>query len=307
MLRWMLAGLLAVAPLASRADDLGVLTLVDGEVSIVRDTRRFLAGEGVRVQADDLVHTASTARVARIEYTDGGVLDLGPGSAAWIAPRVAGTEARRPAVAYLAHGWARWTRTSETAASLQSPRLDVVRLSGVAVMRVEPGADALFAEAGRAELRTGTDPAPLALSEGDAWRLQGGAGQRLPRVPAEWATAMPRALADTLPRRAARWQGQATAPAAVRDATYEDVAAWINAEPALRPIFLARFGPLVRDRAFRAAAVAELRLHPEWKNLLFPPPPKPTRTVAAARPGIVHAVGQRAEAAVIEPSPEIAP
>jgi hypothetical protein len=56
---------------------------------------------------------------------------------------------------------------------------------------------------------------------------------------------------------------------------YGDVAAWLNGEPVLRSAFVHRMLPRAKETRFRSALVAELRLHPEWQRILFPPPPPP--------------------------------
>ena len=81
---------------------------------------------------------------------------------------------------------------------------------------------------------------------------------------------LPRSFTDTLPRRAAVFRDAQVAPQAPTAIAYEDVAPWINAERPLRPAFVQRWSAKARDARFRAALIADLRLHPEWDRVLYP-------------------------------------
>jgi hypothetical protein len=98
---------------------------------------------------------------------------------------------------------------------------------------------------------------------------------------------MPRCFADTLPLRAQRFKDMQLAPAAGNDIGYDDVSGWIDAERALRPVFVQRWAGKARDPRFRAALLANLRSHPEWGRVLFPEKvavkPRPATTLAAAK------------------------
>ena len=79
-----------------------------------------------------------------------------------------------------------------------------------------------------------------------------------------------KAFADSLPRRAARFQASPVEPGAGTPVDYASATSWINGEPALRALAVQRFAPRASDRAFRAALLKDLRAHPEWHRVLFP-------------------------------------
>lgn len=276
------------AQAAPATSGLGVFTIVEGDLVVLRETRQFPAAEGVRVRAEDVVRSGAGARLARLELDDGTLLDLGPGSELLLHPRTLGGE--RSATVYLLRGWLKVT-TPAAGTALASPRLDVRKLAGSAVLRITPQATLMFVEAGRAELLERADgrQAPHALKEGDAFALRGtAAGAVLRRPPPDLVDGLPRGFVDPLPRRAAVWNGRSVEPATGSAVDYADASPWLHAESALRPAFVQRFTPMARDRRFRASLVAELRTHPEWDRVLFPekyrPKPPPAPASAAAMP-----------------------
>lgn len=265
---------------------MGVFTIVEGDLVVLRETRQFPAAEGLRVHAQDIVRSGADARLARLELDDGTLLDLGPGSELLLQPR--GLSGERAASVYLLRGWLKVT-TPAAGTSLASPRLDVRKVAGSAVLRITPQATLMFVEAGRAELleRAEGRQATHTLKEADAFALRStAAGTVLRRPPADLIDGLPRGFVDPLPRRAAVWNGRSTEPAAGAAVDYADASPWLHAESALRPAFVQRFTPMTRDRRFRASLVAELRAHPEWDRVLFPEKyrPKPPPAIVPVLP-----------------------
>lgn len=287
---------LLIAFMATHAQDasasvgMGVFTLVEGDLVVLRETRQFPAAEGLRVRAEDIVRSGPGARLARLELDDGTLLDLGPDTELLLQPR--GLPGERAATVYLLRGWLKVT-TPAAGTALASPRLDVRKVAGSAVLRITPQATLMFVEAGRAELleRAQGRPATHSLKEGDAFALRAAAaGTILRRPPADLIDGLPRGFVDPLPRRAAAWKERSVEPAAGAAVDYADASPWLHAEAALRPAFVQRFTPMTRDRRFRASLVAELRAHPEWDRVLFPekyrpkPPPLAVPAVPAFAP-----------------------
>lgn len=278
---------LLLAPLLANAAPLGVLTIADGDVTVLRDALRFSATEGVRVQADDIVRTAEKARLVRIEFDDGTAVDLGPATQAMLRPRTAAAE--RAPVIYLLQGWAKVSRPTVAAppSVVWAPHLGATRIDGHALIHVGRDLAWLFAEsagASVAQRREAGNGSAATLTEGDSFVAQGAEPGRVSRrAPAELMAQMPRALADSLPRRAARFAGVQVAPAAATEVGYDDVAPWLHGEPVLRPSFVARYAPLATQPAFRHGLVAEMALHPEWQRVVFPPEPVRPRALVAQR------------------------
>jgi hypothetical protein len=297
------AALLALVPAWAAAASIGLFTIVDGEVALLRDTQRLDAAEGVHLHADDIVRTGVQTRLVRVELGDGTVLDLGPDTEL-LLPRAGTALQERGPTAYLARGWLKLTNTGgATNAGVASGTLDLRRVAGTALLRLGPDVQAGFVESGAAELVDRGDarnPRTQPLREGDAFARHGNEPARVVRhMPAELLQGLPRAFVDSLPRRTARFAGTAVEPHGAGDVSYADVAYWLNGDASLRPQFVARFTPLARQRDFRAKLVADMRNHPEWDKVLFPEKyrPKPV-VVAARRPTPAPAAASAAAAAV---------
>ena len=101
------AALLAVVlfPALAEATPVGVVTILEGEAFVIRESVKFSAAEGLRVRADDIVHTTQGTSLARIEFTEGGALDLGPATQVLLQPQAFAPDSERPAAFYLKQGW----------------------------------------------------------------------------------------------------------------------------------------------------------------------------------------------------------
>lgn len=276
-------------PLPADAAPIGVLTIVDGEALVLRGTHKFAGAEGLALLADDIVHTGAKARLVRIEFADGGALDLGAATRVLLRPRFAEAHADRPRQLYVSQGWVKLTASPSQQLALSSPSLDLLGLTGAAVACVRMDASFAFIEAGQARLVEHLHGQPLralALTDGRAYeRHAGDRAAVISRPSTQMLESMPRAFADSLPLRAARYKNAEVAPAMLLDISYHDVAPWINAERALRPSFVQRFAARSREAGFRAALIADLRSHPEWGRVLFAdktPAKKKAQAVASA-------------------------
>ena len=232
-----------------------LLTIADGDVTVLRGRMRFTAAEGQRLEPQDIVHTAGDARVARLEFGDGQVLDLGPATQVLLQAQGAAWPKERAATAYVAHGWAKLRAPRGVALpaggsgpGLASAMLDVAPAEGGTVLaHIEAQAAFAYVESGRAallEYREGLAPRGLSIGEGQAYSYSRTAsgGAALARPTATQLGATPRALADSLPLRAALWQRRAAPlPDAMQAALAGDTALWMDSEPALRAVMRARF------------------------------------------------------------------
>ena len=272
-----LALVLAALPCHGAEPPLGLITIVDGDAVVLREAREFAAAEGQALRAEDIVRSREGARLARIELEGGTVLDLGPATELLLQPRAFAAPAELGTSVYLLRGWLKVTTPAAKGApgvALASPQVGVARMVGSVVVHAAPQASLVFLETGRADVldRTAAKPDTAhALGDGDAFAARTAApAALLRRPPADLIAGLPRAFADTLPRRAARWQGRSVEPGALSVPRYADVAPWLHAEPALRESFVKRFGAMAHEPAFRAGLVSELRSHPEWDRVLFP-------------------------------------
>lgn len=283
--------LLCALPFGSRAEPaIGIVTIVEGEIFATRESTRFALAEGVRIVADDIVETAAQAKLARIEFSDGIVLDIGPNTRVLMTPRFPGERgSSRAAKLYVLQGWAKITvPKSLAAASFASESFDLTGIARDAVLHVEPTASAVFAESGEltlVERSKGKAGATVKLKSGEFLTRAGEAkGVLAQRPAADFIQRVPRAFLDTLPARAALFAAREVPAKRLAPITYADVQAWVDAEAGLRPLFVTRWRALAQNSEFRKGLVAGLRAHPEWDRTLFPEKylPKPAASAASA-------------------------
>ncbi|MBC7955761.1 MAG: hypothetical protein H7Y33_07825 [Cytophagales bacterium] len=272
----------AAAPLATA-------TIVDGEVVLIRDATRMLLAEGVRLAKDDIVETTDMGRLVRIEFSDGLMLDLGPGTRVLLSPRLSGDKARAQSKAHLLSGSAKLTVSKgrpPAADVMSSPAFDVTGMVRSAVFVVLPTEAHAFAESGELVLRerAGAKAGAIHSLKGSEFFSQQGSEKSTitPRPTPAFIQRLPRPFVDALPSRAALFKDRDVVPKRLGDITYADVAGWIDAD-GLRAGFVTRWKALAQDAEFRKGLIANLRNHPEWDRTLFPEKylPKPAASEAA--------------------------
>ncbi len=271
-LRLVLAALLAAGAMAAAAAArLPLVTILDGDATLLRDGARFALAEGVRLQAGDLIATDARTRLLRVEFPDGPGVALGPDSRAMLAPRLGDDSAH--AGVYLLAGWVKLAAPAGVAGAVRSAVADTDTSGGTLILAVQAGAAQAFAESGASRVQPRAAGLPAqALKSGDMLTLAaGGARPVLGKGAAPaFVQAMPRAFMDSLPARAGAFPAD-VAPRRLGTMTWDDAQPWIDAEPPLRRVFADRWRRLAADPQFRAALVAGLPAHPEWTPVLYPP------------------------------------
>lgn len=265
------AALLCWALGAKAADAPAVLTLLEGEATLIIGARAYVAVSGARLGAGAIVETDAGTRLVRIEWPDGSLLDLGASTRVMLRPPLHRPAAQADPLFYLLRGWAKQTQTVTVSGQL-SPAFDVQPFKGVLVSQVEGGTAVVFSEAGGAQVAGRQGAAPLPLRAGQAAVVDAGGNIKvLPRPPEGWLAALPRAFRDSLPNRAERFKDANAVPEPRAALTYPALQHWLVAEPDVRHEFPNRFGVLLSDRAFRSALRQQLVRHPEWELALRPP------------------------------------
>ena len=135
-----LLALLGALPAWCAAASIGIVTIAEGEASVVREAQRFTVAEGLRVRDEDIVRTGPDARLLRLELADGSTLDLGPDTELMLQPRAAGRFGERAATLYLMRGWLKVASGAGALTGIASAAADVHTLAGTAVLRVAPEA-----------------------------------------------------------------------------------------------------------------------------------------------------------------------
>lgn len=245
-----------------------LLTIVDGEAVVVDGARRLHAAPGLALAAGALIDTAANATLVRIEWANGTLVDLGPGTRAMVSPPNFRARSGQTPALYLLQGWAKLTgHSAAPSGGLVAPHLDLLPVAGSAVAWVGPPADHVFAETGVLRVLVRPGGASHSLGQGALYSSDSGVAAR---PPADWLKRVPRAFRDAIPSRAALAQTRAADASVLSPPTYEDLGAWLDAEPDLRRDFPRRFASLAHDPAFRKALLARLSAHPEWGPVLNP-------------------------------------
>lgn len=283
----MALGMLGGVPPAAAAAASPLLTILDGEASLVIGARAVAAIEGMRVPPGTLLHTHASTTLLRLEWPGGEVLDLGPDTQVMLQPEGLGARGEAAPAFYLLSGWAKQRAASGAHRGLVAPLAQVLPGKGTIVAQAAAAGVWLFAEAGEALLleRAGAS-ARRALPAGQAYQRNGASKGEITARPApEMLRQVPRGFRDTLPLRADRFTGKEPTPKPLPALTYDALAPWLSAEPSIRREFPRRFAPLLREPGFRAALAARLAAHPEWEPVLFPERfVRPASAPSGARP-----------------------
>jgi hypothetical protein len=270
-LRLVLAALLAAcAVVAAAAPRAPLVSMLDGDATLLRDGTRYALAEGVRLQAGDLLMTGPQTHLLRVEFPGGLGVAFGPASRAMLTPDL-GDDMRGGV--YLLSGWAKLAAPSGVSGAIRSPLADTDTTGGALILSVQPDAAQAFAESGPSRVQSRVpDAPPQALKSGEMLALPaGGAKPVLSKgVSQAFVQAMPRAFMDSLPSRLSAFPADVP-PHRLGDMSYADAQPWIDAEAPLRRVFAERWRRLAADPQFRAGLVAGLKSHPEWATILSSP------------------------------------
>ena len=268
LLAWLLAG----QALAQAGN--AVVTITEGPAQILRGVNRSPAATGVKVRPGDIL-MVDAGGFLRVETDDGIRVDIGPGARAlWLPKPFPKSSAR---LLYLHSGLIKISAPiprGATPSAFSTPMVDVDEAT-VVVLIQEADKLWVFAETGAVK---GHERASAPGGEG-ALSLKPGeflsrAGDKKtaasPRPSSEFIGRLPRPFLDTLPARYAEFAKRDTALKPGPVVSYEEVQAWLQAELPLRRELMSRWRQRTRDAEFKAALVANLKLHPELERVLFP-------------------------------------
>ena len=263
----LLAGCALVAAAAPRAP---MVTMLDGDATLLRDGARFALAEGVRLQAGDLLATGPRTRLLRVEFPAGVGVAFGPDSRAMLTPDL-GTDMR--AGVYLLSGWVKLSAPSGVSGAIRSRLADTDTTGGTLILSVQGDGAEAFAESGPSRVQPRAPDAPAqALKSGEMLTVPAGNARPVlakGAAPA-FVQAMPRTFMDSLPSRFAAFSTDVP-PRRDGAMSYADAQPWIDAEPSLRRVFAERWRRLAAVPEFRSGLVGGLKAHPEWTPILYPP------------------------------------
>ncbi|HKW84494.1 MAG TPA: hypothetical protein VJN68_12155 [Burkholderiaceae bacterium] len=311
-MRWLVCGCLLVLGSAAAAAVPTLVSILQGDATLVRQTTRYVLAEGVALADGDIVETAADAFM-QIEFEDGTLIGIAEKGRLILKPQItAPRTASAAARFYLLEGWIKLTTLSKAPAEFAflAPAFELVSPGATIVTRVRPAKGyELFVESGNARLVARAGVSGL---KGNDFVSQAANADK-PTIGAnlggEFLQLLPRPFRDRLPARAALFTGRIVAPKPVGPIEYADVRAWLHAEPGVRMALSRQWRPRAADRAFRAELVTNLAAHTEWERVLYPKRflPKPTPRVAATRPGAPAAAAKPVNSGRASTTPSAAP
>ena len=264
----------AVADAGQPARAAALVTIADGEATLIDGARTLVATEGLELGGESLLRTGADTRLLRLEWPDGTAADFGPDTHAMIDPGGFGKRAGRAPAVYLLRGWLKLSSLGAAATSgLLTPRIDLAPFKGALVVMATADETWVFAESGSGSVaeRGARPPSNLALKPGEVYQRSGAAkGTVASRPTPGQMQRVPRGFRDSLPLRSKAFEGRSVGARPGPPPTHADLRAWLVAEQPLRRGFTRRFAERARDSAFRAGLVENLSAHPEWEPVLFP-------------------------------------
>ena len=271
--RWGIAALLIGASASAFGQAVGIVTVAEGPVVLVRGTTTYIAGPGVAVHNGDMLASDSKGQ-AQIEFEDGAILNLSRGARALLqASHGPGGE---PGAA-LQSGWVKFTRAKAKSKAYRYT-LPLVRLTTAAatgVLHSSGDSSELFVESGAARLvelqRNGTPAGSRDIKGGEFVVRRDGQPLSLSARPsADFVKGMPGYFRDDLPAYQSRVRSRGVEPRREHETTYEEAEPWLKASLPVRRGLAERFHARVKDAQFRNKVAENLAAHPEWDPILYP-------------------------------------
>lgn len=270
----LLVGLVSAAAGLSVAQAQALVTIVEGEATLVDGARALAATEGQKVGSETLLRTGADTRLLRLEWPDGTAADFGPDTHAMIEPGGFGRRGGKVPAVYLLRGWLKLSSLGSAGSSgALTPRVDLAPFKGSLVVLASADETWVFAESGSGTVgeRHARPPVSLALKPGEVYLRSGAAkGSVAARPSPSQMQRVPRGFRDSLPLRSKAFDGRSATARPAPPPTYADLREWLSSEQPLRRGFVRRFAERSRDKDFRAGLTDNLLAHPEWEPVLFP-------------------------------------
>jgi hypothetical protein len=205
------------------AQSTGLVGIVDGGATLIRQTTRYTLAEGVTLNEQDIIETGPGA-FAQIELPGGVLVGVGESTRLIFRPHV-GKGLTAPPL-YLLQGWLK--TSSGGAFGYVSPAFEI-STQGATIVASTTGAQyEVFLESGAAKLvPRDRSKATAQLASGDfAQRREGAAPTVARRPPPEFLARVPRQFRDRLPARGEQLAKRTVTPKALGEVAYTDVSPW---------------------------------------------------------------------------------
>lgn len=252
----------------------GMVTLIEGDATVVHPKGSMAVVEALKLPAAALVQTGPNTKLLRVEWADGSSLDLGPSSQVMLlAERMSDRASKAPGI-YILRGWAKLSSAlSATAPVLWTSFADLPPAAGVLVLQAQADRLSLFIESGGLQLLERGAKTPTTLAAGQHYSRQGNArGTVQPRPPPDLFAQMPRAFRDTLPKRWPSLQERNVVAKPLPLPAYTELRDWLAADATFRRLLVTQFAAWAYEPGIRSALIIRTNEHREWAPLVLPKP-----------------------------------
>lgn len=265
---------LAVAWSTGTLAAVGVVTDVEGESELVRDTGVFSLEPGVDVDEGDLVRTGADGRV-QIEMEDGSLLEIGNASDLYLSDYVldADTQVENAAVS-LVKGWLRFVAAKVSANGryeFNTPVASIGIRGTEGIIVTDEESSSVLLEEGQVEVfevdEAGETTGSELVQAGELVRRQ--KARRIIRENPDAFRALLPAFFKKRPQRLKKFlKRRGVTPRKLREMGYDDLSGVLKSNPRIKKRLKKHFERKLHDPEFRRRLKQHIKDHPEWEREL---------------------------------------
>ncbi len=275
---WPLGGLLVLVlwPVAALTGNVGVITLAEGEVHLIRGTGYYTAGEGVELAAEDVIHTGKEAR-SQLEMADGSLLEVGADSKLYLDEyQLREDKTVEKAEVSLVLGFLRFIASKlepESKYTVVSNTVTIGIRGTEGVLEADENSSAFMLEEGEVEAFELKDDGSLGQSlpmvSGDFLRRERNRPfLRTAAARKAFRARIPGFMKVRAQQRLKLLKQRGLTPRKLRDIRYDDVARLLRANPRMRKKLPGRFKRQLNNPEFRKRLQQQIQKHPEWWRMI---------------------------------------
>lgn len=267
--------LVMLLPAPAPEPNVGLVTLLEGPLRVIRNTELLGAVEGMGLRQGDILESGDKGFV-QMEFAGGAIVALGPSTRLYLlrVPRSGSGKTGGATELVLLNGWLKG-ESNNASLLYESPSVAASASTGTVIVHRDDDGCSVFVESGTAILSgvspdgTLRQPQPGKAGQFFSCRADKTLGS-VPRPTAQFVESLPRAFRDTLPPRAAHFGGKSIEPKVVHAVSYTEVKSWLTMPAGWRRGLASRFKPRLRDPEFRREIEAHVSQSPEWRQILSP-------------------------------------
>lgn len=260
--------LLAPVITAAHADELGVITMAEKPLRLIRGTAVYSAIPGTQLHNNDLIESGQS--ITQIEGLIPGHVALGPNA------RVAINRSATEITLHLLLGWLKWQpapSASGQSLHIATGNLNLESSQAASVVSAHDNTVEVFVENGTLRLeeldKRGQAGRQLTLTkEQYSQRMGNEPLSSAGRPPATFIAAMPDSFFDPLLSKPGKTLANVP-PAKIRDVEFEDISPWLHAPGPDGASLAKRFSSRLASPVFRKAIIREMGGVLEWETELY--------------------------------------